>query len=124
MLQAGAGRVDNPRRVFAVGAASCLARHGYWSWTRSCGCTASMRTPVAKVAPLLAYLRELQRRRNLAVLLVHHAKKSGGRLRADQANSALMLIHIKCTARPYRVAVPWTNYRASNLFSFEFHQRR
>ena len=38
-----------------------------------------------EVAPLLAYLRELQRRYNLAVLLVHHAKKSGGRLRAGQA---------------------------------------
>jgi AAA domain len=38
-----------------------------------------------EVAPLLAYLRELQRRHSLAVLLVHHAKKSGGRLRAGQA---------------------------------------
>lgn len=38
-----------------------------------------------EVAPLLAYLRELQRRYTLAVLLVHHAKKSGGRLRAGQA---------------------------------------
>jgi hypothetical protein len=38
-----------------------------------------------EVAPLLAYLRELQRSHNLAVLLVHHAKKSGGRLRAGQA---------------------------------------
>jgi AAA domain len=38
-----------------------------------------------EVAPLLAYLRELQRRHNLAVLLVHHAKKSGARLRAGQA---------------------------------------
>jgi hypothetical protein len=38
-----------------------------------------------EVAPLLAYLRELQRRHQLAVLLVHHAKKSGGRLRAGQA---------------------------------------
>lgn len=38
-----------------------------------------------EVAPLLAYLRELQRRYSIAVLLVHHAKKSGGRLRAGQA---------------------------------------
>ena len=37
-----------------------------------------------EVAPLLAYLRELQRRHHLAVLLVHHAKKSSGRLRAGQ----------------------------------------
>jgi len=37
------------------------------------------------VAPLLAYLRELQRRYALAVLLVHHAKKGGGRIRAGQA---------------------------------------
>jgi hypothetical protein len=38
-----------------------------------------------EVAPLLAYLRELQRRHQLAVLLVHHAKKGGGRIRAGQA---------------------------------------
>jgi hypothetical protein len=38
-----------------------------------------------EVAPLLAYLRELQRRHTLSVLLVHHAKKSSGRLRAGQA---------------------------------------
>jgi hypothetical protein len=38
-----------------------------------------------EVAPLLAYLRELQRRYALAVLLVHHAKKGGGRMRAGQA---------------------------------------
>jgi len=38
-----------------------------------------------EVAPLLAYLRELQRRHNLAVLVVHHAKKGAGRMRAGQA---------------------------------------
>jgi hypothetical protein len=38
-----------------------------------------------EVAPLLAYLRELQRRYELAVVLVHHAKKGGGRIRAGQA---------------------------------------
>ena len=38
-----------------------------------------------EVAPLLAYLRELQRRYNLAVILVHHAKKGAGRIRAGQA---------------------------------------
>ena len=38
-----------------------------------------------EVAPLLAHLRELQRRYALAVLLVHHAKKSAGGLRAGQA---------------------------------------
>ncbi|MGH8142882.1 MAG: AAA family ATPase [Steroidobacteraceae bacterium] len=38
-----------------------------------------------EVAPLLAYLRELQRRHALSVLLVHHAKKSAGRIRAGQA---------------------------------------
>lgn len=38
-----------------------------------------------EVAPLLAYLRELQRRYELAVLVVHHAKKGGGRIRAGQA---------------------------------------
>ena len=37
-----------------------------------------------EVAPLLAYLRELQRRYGMAVLVVHHAKK-GGAVRAGQA---------------------------------------
>lgn len=34
-----------------------------------------------EVAPLLAYLRELQRRHAVAVLVVHHAKKGAGRVR-------------------------------------------
>jgi RecA-family ATPase len=38
-----------------------------------------------EVAPLLAYLRELQRRHHLAVLVVHHAKKGGSHIRAGQA---------------------------------------
>lgn len=38
-----------------------------------------------EVAPLLAFLRELQRRHHLAVLLVHHAKKGGAKMRAGQA---------------------------------------
>lgn len=38
-----------------------------------------------EVAPLLAYLRELQRRHSISVLVVHHAKKGGARLRAGQA---------------------------------------
>jgi hypothetical protein len=38
-----------------------------------------------EVAPLLAFLRELQRRFHLAVLLVHHAKKGAGKERAGQA---------------------------------------
>jgi hypothetical protein len=39
----------------------------------------------AEVAPLLAFLRELQRTWQTAVVLVHHAKKGAGRLRAGQA---------------------------------------
>src|SRR5499433_430803 len=38
-----------------------------------------------EVAPLLAYLRELQRRHAVAVVVVHHAKKGAGRARAGQA---------------------------------------
>jgi len=38
-----------------------------------------------EVAPLLAYLRELQRRHGVAVTVVHHAKKGGGGVRAGQA---------------------------------------
>ena len=37
------------------------------------------------VAPLLALLRELQRTYQLAVIVVHHAKKGGSRMRAGQA---------------------------------------
>ena len=37
------------------------------------------------VAPLLALLRELQRTYQLAVVVVHHAKKGGGSVRAGQA---------------------------------------
>ena len=38
-----------------------------------------------EVAPLLAFLRELQRRFHVAVLLVHHARKGGAKMRAGQA---------------------------------------
>ena len=38
----------------------------------------------SEVAPLLAYLRELQRTCHLAVVVVHHARKGGGRGRAGQ----------------------------------------
>jgi len=38
-----------------------------------------------EVAPLLAFLRELQRRFRAAVVLVHHARKGGARARAGQA---------------------------------------
>lgn len=39
----------------------------------------------SEVAPLLAYLRDLQRRFALAVVVVHHARKGAGRVRAGQA---------------------------------------
>jgi hypothetical protein len=39
----------------------------------------------SEVAPLLAYLRELQRRFALAVVLVHHARKAAGAVRGGQA---------------------------------------
>jgi hypothetical protein len=39
----------------------------------------------SEVAPLLAYLRELQRRFALAVVLVHQARKGAGRVRGGQA---------------------------------------
>lgn len=39
----------------------------------------------AEVAPLLAFLRTLQRLHHTAVVLVHHARKAGSHLRAGQA---------------------------------------
>lgn len=39
----------------------------------------------AEVAPVLAYLRQLQRQFHTAVLLVHHARKGASHLRAGQA---------------------------------------
>ena len=38
-----------------------------------------------EVAPLLAYLREMQRRHAVGVILVHHARKGAGNIRAGQA---------------------------------------
>jgi hypothetical protein len=38
-----------------------------------------------EVAPLLAFLRELQRRHGIAVIVVHHSKKGAGGVRAGQA---------------------------------------
>ncbi len=38
-----------------------------------------------EVAPLLAFLRDLQRRHAVAVAVVHHARKSAGAIRAGQA---------------------------------------
>ena len=39
----------------------------------------------AEVAPLLAFLRDLQRRHAVAVAVVHHARKGAGAIRAGQA---------------------------------------
>jgi hypothetical protein len=39
----------------------------------------------AAVAPLLAFLRELQRKHHCCVVLVHHARKGGNNVRAGQA---------------------------------------
>lgn len=39
----------------------------------------------ADVVPILSYLRELQRCAGVAVVLVHHAKKGGAKIRAGQA---------------------------------------
>src|SRR6516162_1639120 len=46
-----------------------------------------------EVAPLLAWLRELQRRYNLAVIVVHHAKKGAGRIRGGQALRGSSEVH-------------------------------
>jgi hypothetical protein len=38
-----------------------------------------------EVAPLLAFLRELQRQYQMAIMVVHHAKKGGANIRAGQS---------------------------------------
>jgi RecA-family ATPase len=43
-----------------------------------------------EVAPLLAYLDELQRRHDVAVLVVHHAKEGGGGARAWSGAARLL----------------------------------
>jgi AAA domain len=48
---------------------------------------------VADVAPLLGYLRQLQRSFLTAVLLVHHARKGAGSVRAGQALRGSSEIH-------------------------------
>lgn len=40
---------------------------------------------VAEIAPILAYLRAIERKLDAAVLLVHHARKGAGHMRAGQA---------------------------------------
>ena len=60
---------------------------------------------------MLAYLRELQRRHSLSVLVVHHAKKSSGRIRAGQAyvdvgtlsgyREAMWLLSVRHQEQPY-----------------------
>jgi hypothetical protein len=47
----------------------------------------------AAVAPMLAFLRELQRKYACAVALVHHARKGGSALRAGQALRGSSEIH-------------------------------
>ena len=59
--------------------------HACSSSIPSCGCTRIDENASGEVAPLLAYLRELQRRYGVAVLVVHHAKKGGAGVRAGQA---------------------------------------
>jgi len=47
----------------------------------------------SEVAPLLSYLRELERRFHTAVLLVHHARKRAGHARGGQALRGSSEIH-------------------------------
>ena len=49
------------------------------------GCRRPRRCRGREAAPLLAYLRELQRRHGVAVLVVHHARKGAGNARAGEA---------------------------------------
>ena len=59
--------------------------HACSSSIPSCACTAIDENASGEVAPLLAYLRELQRRYGVAVPVVHHARKGAGNARVVQA---------------------------------------
>ena len=54
-----------------------------------------------EVAPLLAFLRELQRRHGVAVLVVHHARKGAGNARAGQALRGSSEFHASCRRRAF-----------------------
>ena len=61
-----------------------------------------------EVAPLLAYLRDLQRRHGLAVILVHHARKGAGNMRAGQALRGSSEFHAWGDSNLYLRAMPTT----------------
>jgi hypothetical protein len=96
----------------------------------------------AEVAPLLAYLRDLQRRYHLAVVVVHHARKGAARVREGQAlrgssefhawgDSNLYLrrhheqltLAIEHRAAPSRTAIPLTLRADADALALEVLDR-
>jgi hypothetical protein len=65
------------------------------------------------MAPLLGFLRQLQRQFHLAVVLVHHAKKDGGSLRPCQASRVPANYTAGAAPRICLMAIPILGQRLS-----------
>jgi hypothetical protein len=83
-----------------------------------------------EVAPLLAYLRDLQRLHHVAVMVVHHARKGASRLRAGQALRGSSEFHawgdsnlyVRRTGRPITLSVEHRAAASSGGITIELHQ--
>jgi len=70
---------------------------------------------LGEVAPLLAYLRELQRRLAVAVVLVHHARKGASKARAGQALRGSSEFHAWGDSNLYCAALATTSSSLSSI---------
>ena len=84
-----------------------------------------------EVGPLLAYLRDLQRRHNIAVMVVHHARKGASRIRAGQALRGSSEFHawgdsnlyVRRTGEPIALAVEHRAAPSTNGIMIELRER-
>jgi len=79
-----------------------------------------------EVAPLLAYLRELQRRHAIAVIVVHHAKKGNLYLRRnrDPGENGDITLTVEHRAAPAMPSVTLELAQRANALALEVVERR